>query len=330
VTALLRADWLRLRRRRDLWVILVLVLVIGGIGFLAGYRTDVQDPAPYDPAQAAQQLDQGGFFEGMSQEEIDAARPQLLADLQAQAESDLAFRNAEQLLLLQKYEFPQSILTVIGMGIAPIVALVLIATLVIGDEFRFGTVRTSLLAAGNRRRFLLARLISLLAMTVGLFVVLAMLAVVLSLGLVILGAELPPATMPIHAGPALALVGTEILATTVLIALAAALTVLMRSGALPLLMVVLGLLLETFITALPVFGPQELLSGVPQFFLTNAGRTLLARFGNDSGAIGVGTTEPLPAAIDLAVPAVVAIVVAWGLLFLFVADRRIRSMDITE
>jgi hypothetical protein len=154
--------------------------------------------------------------------------------------------------------------------------------------------------------------------------------VVLSLGLVILGAELPPATMPIHAGPALALVGTEILATTVLIALAAALTVLMRSGALPLLMVVLGLLLETFITALPVFGPQELLSGVPQFFLTNAGRTLLARFGNDSGAIGVGTTEPLPAAIDLAVPAVVAIVVAWGLLFLFVADRRIRSMDITE
>ncbi|HXI79489.1 MAG TPA: ABC transporter permease subunit [Verrucomicrobiae bacterium] len=328
--ALLRADWLRLRRRRDLWVIFVLVLLIGGIGFIAGYRTDVQDPPPFDRAQAEQDLEQSGYFEGMSQEEIDAARPQLLADQQAQAEADLAARNDEQLISLQKYEFPQSILAMIGLGIAPIVALVLIATLVIGDEFRFGTVRTSLLAAGNRRRFLVSRLISLVAMTVGLYVALALLAVVLSFVLVVIGAELPPATMPLHPGPALALVGTEILSATVLIALAAALTVLLRSGALPLLIVVLGLLLETFIAALPVFWPGKLLSGVPQFFLTNAGRTLLARIGNATGAIGMTGQEVPPAPIDLALPFVVAIVVAWGLLFLVIADRRIRTMDVTE
>jgi hypothetical protein len=286
--ALLRADWLRLRRRRDLWLIFLAVWLIGGIGFISGYHTD---------AQAA----------------------------------DKVARDVEQLASLQKYELPQSILTVVGTGIAPIVAFLLIASLVIGDEFRFGTLRTSLLAAGNRRKFLGARLISLLAMAIGMFAGLAVVAAILSLGLVIFGAELPPSTVTIDGGAAIGLVGADVLAVAVVIALATLLTVILRSGALPLLLVILGALLDLFVASLPVFIPGEPLAGAQQFLPVEAIRALLARLGYDTGATALADVGQLPAAsIELTILQVAAIVAAWGLLFLFLADRRIRTMDVTE
>lgn len=327
--ALLRADWLRLRRRRDLWIIFAAVFLVGGIGFITGYRTDVEDPPAFNLAEFEQQLD-GGFFEGMTQEEINAARPQLIADAQAAQTANVAERDAAQLILLQKYELPQSFLTMIGPGIAPIVALLLIASLVIGDEFRFGTLRTSLLAAGNRRKFLIARLVSLFALTVGMFVVMLALAAILSIALVVVGAELPPATMPVNGGAAIGMIGGEILSVTVVIVLATALTLLLRSGALPLLLVILGYLLELFIASLPIFRLGELFAGVPQFFPSTSIWTLQARLGYDSGGLALAEAQVPPAAIDLALPIVALTVVAWGLIFLVIADRRIRGMDVTE
>jgi ABC-type transport system involved in multi-copper enzyme maturation permease subunit len=211
------------------------------------------------------------------------------------------------------------------------VALLLAATLVVGDEFRYGTLRTSLLAAGDRRRFLLARLISILVMALGLFGLLLVVALVLSLGLAVVGAELPTVVGPVHAGPAIAFIAVQVLVVLVASSVGIALTVLLRSGALPLLLIILGTFLELFLAALPIFQPGELLAAVPQLFLSTNVRTLLTRLGPDTGAVALADIgQPPPTVLDLGIPILVGIVAAWGVLFVLLADRRLRTMDVTE
>jgi hypothetical protein len=331
MTALLRADWLRFRRRRDLWFIGIAVLLIGGLSFIAGYHADVTDPLWPDAAAIRAEVLGFSDFGGMTQAEIEAQVDLMVADQTAMYDQQRLDFEAHQAVALQKYALPQSLLTVVGSGTVPLIALVFVASLVVGDEFRFGTLRTSLLAAGNRRRFLFTRLVSLFAMTVGVFAILLALGVVLSLALILFGAEVPAATTPLNVGASVGLIGAEILSVTVLVALATALTLLLRSGALPLLLVILGFLLESFIAALPFFALGQTFAGVPQFFLSTSIRTLLGRLGSDAGAVALAENGQLPnATIDLGLPVVAAIIAAWGLLFLFLADRRIRTMDVVE
>lgn len=330
MSALLRADWLRLRRRRDLWIIAIAVCVLGGLAFLAGYRSDVADPEFPDAAQIRQEALDFGFFEG-TPAEIEAQINQMVQDQLAQYDAQRTEWEAHQLLSLQKYAFPQSLFTILGSAILPTLALVLIASLAVGDEFRFGTIRTSLLAAGDRRRFLAARFVSLLAITVGLFIVLLLLGTILGLLLGVIGADLGAGGPAIDAPSAAALVGAHILATMVLIALATALTVLLRSGALPLLLILIAALIELFVANLPVFAPTELLSGVPQSFLIRSIQTLVGNLGLDTHAIALSDGGQLPPqAIALPMFAVAAVIAAWGLLFVIVADRRLRTMDVVE
>jgi hypothetical protein len=330
VKALLRADWLRLRRRRDFWVIAIGVCLIGGIGFLSSYRSDVQDPPPFDEAQYRQETIDSGFLDGVAPEEASAELEALVADAKRQDAENLAEWNREQAISLQKYDIVQSPFTLIGSAIVPLVALILMASLAVGDEFRFGTVRTSLLAAGNRRRFLAVRLVSLLALTVGLFVAMALLATLLAIGLRVVGAEVAATTTPIDPIAGAAWFGAEILATMTVLALGTALTLLLRSGALPLLLIIMAALLELFLTALPVFGSGQLLAGVPQAFLMNSIRTLTVRLGLDTHAIALTGVEPPPSAIELPLIVVVAIIAAWAVLFVAGADRRVWTMDIVE
>src|SRR5205823_14276093 len=109
-----------------------------------------------------------------------------------------------------------------------------------------------------------------------------------------------------------------------------ALTMLLRSGAMPLLLIILAGLIELFVSALPVFWPGEFLAGVPQAFLTTSIRTLTVRLGLDTQAVALAGVQPPRAAIDLPLIVVTGIVVGWGLIFLFVADRRFRTMDVSE
>src|SRR5260221_14682069 len=70
--ALLRADWLRFRRRKDFWIIAIAVLVVGGVGFVSAYHTDSTDPTWLDqtPAQIREQyLGDGGVW-GDEHEEV--------------------------------------------------------------------------------------------------------------------------------------------------------------------------------------------------------------------------------------------------------------------
>ncbi|HEX2756201.1 MAG TPA: hypothetical protein VHM48_12090, partial [Candidatus Limnocylindrales bacterium] len=136
MTALLRADWLRFRRRRDFWIIAIAVALIGGIGFLASYRSEVQDPAPFNEAEFRQQAIDGGFFEGVPPEELQAQIDQFAADMRASDEQNRIEWDREQAINLQKYDIAQSPFTIIGVGIAPLIALILAASLAVGDEFR--------------------------------------------------------------------------------------------------------------------------------------------------------------------------------------------------
>jgi ABC-type transport system involved in multi-copper enzyme maturation permease subunit len=329
MTALLRADWFRLRRRRDLWIIAIAVLVVGGIGFLAGYRNDVVDPVLLNEAELRQEIIANSEFGGMTQAEIDALIDQWVAE-RLQSDADMARQwEASQAITLQKYDLGQSIFTVIGDGVAPLLALILISTLAVGDEFRHGTVRTSLLAASHRRRFLAARLISLGVATVALFAALALLATLLSLILRLIRAEVSPTTVPIDLAAAAAWLAGLILITLVLVALGVALTVLLRSGALPLLLILVASLVDLFVANLEIFRFPAFLSGVPQAFPGTAIRGLTTRLGIDTHAVALAADDsPPPFELPLAV--VAAIVVAWGLIFLVVADRRFRTMDVVE
>ncbi len=328
--ALLRADWLRFRRRRDFWIIAIAVGLIGGIGFLSSYRSDVQDPAPFNEAEYRQMLTDSGYFEGLTPEEIKADGDGMVADAKAQDAQSRIDWEAQQAVSLQKYDIAQSPFTIIGGGTAPFIALVLAASLAVGDEFRFGTVRTSLLAAGSRRRFLAARLVSLFVITAGLFVGLALLGLILAVGLRVVGAEVAATTLAIDPAAGAAWFAAQVFTTMVVLVLGTALTMLLRSGALPLLLIIVAGLIELFVSALPIFAPKEFLAGVPLGFLAMSVRTLTARLALDTHAVAFAGTEVPWTVITLPLLAIVAIIAAWGLLFLLVADRRFRTMDIVE
>jgi hypothetical protein len=331
--ALLRADWLRLRRRKDLWIVAIAVCVIGLVSFIGGYRADATDPywLTMTEAQIREEVQGYGGFEGLTQAEIDEQINFMVVDRVTQAEQERVSWEANQLITLQKYGFPQSVFTVVGNGIIPLVALLLISSLAIGDEFRFGTIRTSLLAASHRRRFLAARLGSLLALTVGLFALQVLLGAVLGVLLRLIGADLGANSISVDAGSAVALLGGQLLITMTLIALATAVTLLLRFGALTLLLILIGGLVELFVANLPIFGPGELLSGVPQVFLVQSIRTLSAVLGLDTHAIALSEAGQMPyQAIAIPMFGVAAIIAAWGALFVVIADRRLRTMDIVE
>jgi ABC-type transport system involved in multi-copper enzyme maturation permease subunit len=330
--ALLRADWLRFRRRREFWIIAIAVCLFSGISFLAAYRSDAADPTWFstDPAQIRQEILGYTEFGGMTQAEIDAQIDLMVADQLVQNQFQSDEWEARQRVTLQKYDTSQSVFTILGSGLMPILALILGASLAVGDEFRYGTVRTSLLAAGNRRRFLGARLVSLFAVTVALFTILAMIGILLGLVLRIVGAELASVTTPIDPLAGLLWLGAQVLTTMVVITLAVALSVVLRSGALPLLLILIAALVEQFVANLPIFGQGEFLAGVPQGFLTTSIRTLSTELGFQTHAVALAEAEPPAMAIRLSLVVVAGIIAAWGILFLVIADRRFRSMDVIE
>ena len=330
MTALLRADWLRFRRRLDLWVILVGVLVVGGLGFLAGYRSDASDPHWPTPAEISQQALEESFFEGMTQAEIDAQIDLMVVDMTAMYEQSRIEWEIQQAVALQKYDLSEAPFTLVGSGLPALLALVLIGSLALGDEFRHGTIRSSLLAASDRRRFLAARLVGLLLVTIGLHLALVALAVVLAVLLKVVGAEVNTPAVPIDALSAMAWLGGLILVTAAVVAFGAMLTIILRSGALTLLVILLAGLIEQFVFALPIFRPDQFLAAVPQAFLTTNIQVLEARLGEATHAIPlVGAAMP-QTVLNLDLKLVAAIIAAWGVVFLVIADRRIRSMDIVE
>ena len=329
MTALLRADWLRFRRRRDFWVIGIAVLVLSGVTFLAGYRSEAADPEYPGEAQIRQEARDFMFFEG-TPEEIEAQIDQYVADQTVMYDQQRADWEAQQAVALQKFAFPQSLFTLLGSGIAPMLALVLISTLAVGDEFRFGTIRTSLLAAGDRQRFLAARIVTLVALTIVLFVLVALLGALLGLGLGATGSDLGVGSTSVDAVSSVVWLGGHILTAVAVISLGLLLTVLLRSGALPILLIIIAGFIELFLANLPIFAPEEPLAGVPQSLLSVNLRRLGSELGLNTHALALADAEVPYQAIAIPLAGVAVIVVAWTALFLLLANRRLATMDIVE
>lgn len=125
----LRVEWIRLRTRRDIQVVLLVIPVLTSLQYAASLSGE-------------------------------------LAQLQTAPGVVLppeVYRLQE--ITLSRYQFPHSILTVL-LNSAPVVMLGagLLAALSIGSEFAGGTVRTSLVFNGNRPRYLVGRVLGALVL----------------------------------------------------------------------------------------------------------------------------------------------------------------------
>jgi hypothetical protein len=163
VSALLRADWIRLRRRRDLWAVAALLAILTVLAYGLGLSSAIaslQIVPPGVPVDRAARLAPFAF-------------PQSVP---------AALQNG---LLLS------------------VAFTAYFASAVTATEFGSGTIRTSLVARHDRAGFLVARLATIGTLAVGAVVAIAVLGAALPAAAALVGAELPevaPVTLSGAAG----------------------------------------------------------------------------------------------------------------------------------
>lgn len=325
---LARAEWLRLRKRRSLQVIVLAVPILVAFFFLAGYASIGSDPPPFDPAEVRARILAEGWLEGVPPEEADV----IIAE-QIEAERQMYPQQVESLNTARaRFAFPQSLVSVLGSGTFVFFALILVTATTIGDEFSWGTIRTALLASSHRGRTLVVRLAALVAIAGFVFGLLLLLGTLLPALLGLIGAPLP-ATSPVDAVALLALLAGEMLIAVAVIAFAALATLLVRSGSLTLVVILVYIVVEAAILAL--------LLRFEMFQENGAGGWVLDTFPvrgivtlTDAASRAAGGLPNYPGEVivrDLGaagLPSVALLV--WGSLFAVLAFRRFTRMDIVE
>lgn len=337
MSGLIRAELLRLRKRRSLQIIVFAAPLLVAVITVLGYNS-VYDIAPFDEAAFRQEMIDSGYVVGMPPEDAEA----LLAETVTSQRQMIEQQEEQARLTRAGFAFPRSLSTALGTGVFMLIGLVLLTATTIGDEFGWGTIRTSLLASTNRRRFLLVRL--------GAVVVASLLILALTL---LVGAVVPlvlnipanklPATMPaFDSGALLVLLLGEAIAGLAVIALAAAVTVLFRSGALALLAVLVWVAVEaavlTLLSRFPeiagtfsnegVHSPGPL-AWVLEVFPLRGITTLIQTLGRAASGLPSYVGEPISRDIGIvAVP--IASFAVLATVFAAVAFRRFQRMDIVE
>ena len=224
---LLRAEWLRLRKRRDIWLVALALVALSIPAYFSGV-SNVLNNAGQFPADMP---------------------PDVIDQIKEQARQELL-----------RYAFPLSIGTVVQNGQILVLALVAyLAAAVTGAEFAYGTIRTSLVAHADRRGFLIVRLAALAVVALLLVALLVVLGAVLPLGAVLLGTSLPGVANPDIGGLA-GIVGVTILATYFVIGLTSLWAVLIRNAAIALVLTIAYVLIEGAVVGLivRVAGEQSL------------------------------------------------------------------------
>jgi ABC-type transport system involved in multi-copper enzyme maturation permease subunit len=328
VTGLFRADWLRFRKRGALQVMVIAVPVIVAFFYLAGFRSSDAGLIPFDEAAFRQQMIDQGVTSGLPPDQAEAQLRQMVDSERAGYEQQL-----RQVRITQSgYAFPQSFILVLGFATFAFLALILIAATTIGDEFGWGTVRTSLLASSDRRRFLLARVLSLVVVAVVLFGALLLLGVLLPGVLALTGSSPPPAPA-VDVGWLAVLVLADLVISIAVIGFATMATVLVRSGGLTLVAALVYVAIEGAVLSLlsrfEAFQDNGNLHWVLNLFPFRATVTILDKLAVAAGRVEVypgsnGTFDPGAAWAPLAA------LVVWGAIFLSIAFQRFRRMDIVE
>lgn len=242
---LARAELLRLRKRRSLQVIVLAVPLLVAVITVLGYNS-IYQPPPFDEAAFRQEMLDSGFGVGMPPDELEA----LLDELVVSQREQYALQEESTKLSRAAFTFPRSLTMALGTGVFILLALVLLTATTIGDEFGWGTMRTSLIASTNRRRFLLVRLGAIVVASLVIFGLLLVVGTVAPLLLNIPASKLPVAMPDFDAGAFLVMLGGEAIAGLMVIAFAAAVALLMRNGALVLLAALVWLAVEAAVLSL--------------------------------------------------------------------------------
>jgi ABC-type transport system involved in multi-copper enzyme maturation permease subunit len=333
MTGIIRAEILRLRKRGPLLLIVVAVPLLAAIFFGLGYAS-IFEPEPFDPVRLRQEYVDFGYLEGVPPGEAE----QYIEELLAQEATNHATQIESVRQARAQYAFPQSLVTILGNAMFLLLALALLTATTLGDEFGWGTIRTTLLGSSHRWRVLLVRLGALwvvAALIIALFILAATLAPLL---LGVANKPLPSPLPPIDPTALVIFVVGILLASFAIIAFATLATVIVRNGALTLVGVLVYVVVEAAVLALltrfEAFGfdfeagrPGELawtLDALPAHgFVTlmdvgaRAASSLVRYEGDVIRPIG-----------DVAL-AVVAFG-AWGALFGLLAFWRFGRMDIVE
>jgi hypothetical protein len=179
VTSLLVAEWLRLRRRFDLWLVLGGLLVLVAFSFLSSASSAgrVEFP-PIDPGTP----------------------PDIVAEIERQN----AEIERQQAQIRDRYLWPWSLVQALEIGSTSFFGTIFVAVSWLGSEYTWGTIRNVLLAEPRRGRVFAARVVSIGLIALGQVVALLGLGAVLPAFLSISGsgnpAPLSPAAVAATAG----------------------------------------------------------------------------------------------------------------------------------
>jgi ABC-type transport system involved in multi-copper enzyme maturation, permease component len=326
MSGLIRAEWIRFRKRRSIQIIVIAVPLLVAFFFVAGYSSIGQGPPPFDAEATRARLISDGYVTGLSPEE---AEP-LLVDAIASERANVEQMRAQTELVRSRYAFPESLVTVLGSSSFLFFALILLTATSLGDEFSWGTIRTTLLASSHRSRLLAVRLAAMAGIAVVL--VASMLLVGLVLPAVLTGA-LPPSTPPFDAGALAVLALGDLEAGLVVIGFAAMATLLVRSGSLTLVVMLVYVVVEVAILALllrfDVFKTNGAAEWVLNVLPVRGIATLTDTAARAAGGLGNYPGEEVVRDLGVAAVPLVALAV-WAALFLAIAFRRFTRMDIVE
>lgn len=325
---LARAEWLRLRKRQSLQVIVFAVPILVAFFFLAGFASIGSDPPPFDPQEVRARILAEGYLEGVPPEDAEVIILETIEAERANYE-----QGVEGLAISRaRFAFPQSLVNVLGSGTFVFFALILLTATTIGDEFSWGTIRTALLASSHRRRMLMVRLAALVAIAGFVFGLLLLIGTLLPAVLGLIGAPLP-ATTPVDPVALLALIAGELLIAIAVIAFAALATLLVRSGSLTLVVMLVYVVVEaavlTLLTRFETFQVNGASEWVLDAFPVRGIVTLTDAASRAAGGLPNYPGEFIVRDLGAAALPFVALLV-WGSLFAALAFRRFSRMDIVE
>lgn len=198
---LARAEWLRLRRRGDVWIVLLLVVALGVIGYIGGLSSATSIHFGFPP---------GEEVPPEMTEQLEAARREALA----------------------AFAFPRSITTGLEGGRVLLLFVgAYLAAAVTGAEFEYGTIRTSLVARGDRGGFVLVRLMAMLSFAALLLALTVLNSIVIPLIAAAAGTDFPPVDGPSALSVA-GMVGATLLTGAFVIGLTTLLAIRLRNAVL--------------------------------------------------------------------------------------------------
>lgn len=256
MSGLFRAELLRLRKRRSLQVIVLGVPLLIGAFFVLGYSSIYHQPA-FDEAAERQQLIDSGYVAGLPPEEAEPILRETLDSIR----QNYAMGEQGERLTRAGYLFPYSLPAVLGYGTLVLAALLLLTATVVGDELGWGTIRTTLLASGHRRRLLAVRLTALVGAGAVMLGLVLVAGTVLPFVLGVPSAALPASLPAFDPGFFLVLLGGVVVAGIAVVGFGALATLAFRSGPLALIALPIYVAVEAAILVallrLPSFGGTQ-------------------------------------------------------------------------